>query len=273
MEKKQTKITWKKKTVVGMIHVPALPGTPAFEGSTAAILDKVMQEQQIYCDAGIDALMIENMHDTPYLKRTVGPEITALMTLIGYEVKKASNLPCGIQVLAGANQAALAAALGGGLDFIRAEGFVYGHVADEGVIESDAGALLRYRKAIGAEHIAIFTDLKKKHSAHAITGDVSLKETAEAAEFFRSDGLIITGSLTGKPPSLEDFDTLNEVVKVPLMAGSGVSIDNVEDYLSRCDAVIVGSWFKQKGHWANDLDPDRITAFMTKVKEFRNKVG
>lgn len=50
-----------------------------------------------------------------------------------------------------------------GLDFIRAEGFVFSHVADEGIINACAGNLLRYRKQVGAENIQIFADIKKKH--------------------------------------------------------------------------------------------------------------
>lgn len=50
-----------------------------------------------------------------------------------------------------------------GLDFIRAEGFVFSHVADEGFLDACAGDLLRYRKQIGADHVQIFTDIKKKH--------------------------------------------------------------------------------------------------------------
>ena len=34
-------------------------------------------------------------------------------------------------------------------------------------------------------------------SSHALTSDVSIEETARAAEFFLSDGLIITGAATG----------------------------------------------------------------------------
>lgn len=50
-----------------------------------------------------------------------------------------------------------------GLQFVRAEGFVFGHVADEGFMESCAGELLRYRRIINAEDILVFTDIKKKH--------------------------------------------------------------------------------------------------------------
>lgn len=47
--------------------------------------------------------------------------------------------------------------------FIRAEGFVFAHVADEGWIDACAGELLRYRHNIGADNILVFTDVKKKH--------------------------------------------------------------------------------------------------------------
>jgi len=35
-------------------------------------------------------------------------------------------------------------------------------------------------------------------SSHSITADLSIEETAEAAQFFGSDAIILTGSATGK---------------------------------------------------------------------------
>ncbi len=122
------------KPVIGMIHVSALPGTPKYKGSVKQIIEQAKSEALIYKENGIDAIAIENMHDVPYLKRNVGPEITTLMSVIGYEVKNLTKFPCGIQILAGANQDALAAAHSAGLDFVRAEGFVFAHVADEGLL-------------------------------------------------------------------------------------------------------------------------------------------
>ena len=111
-----------------------------------------------------DAILVENMHDIPYLNRQVGPEIVASMSVICNEVKGvASNLPCGVQVLAGANKEALAVAKAANFDFVRAEGFVFSHIADEGTMNSDAGEVLRYRKQIGADSVLVFTDIKKKH--------------------------------------------------------------------------------------------------------------
>jgi membrane complex biogenesis BtpA family protein len=260
----------KEKTqIIGMIHVDALPGTPAYGGDFKKILKKAILEAKIYQDCSIDAIAIENMHDTPYLNTNVGPEITAAMSVIGYEVKKTTGLPCGIQILAGANTEALAAALCADLDFIRAEGFVFSHIGDEGIFNSCAGKLLRYRKQIGAEHISIFTDIKKKHSSHAITSDVDIIETAHAAEFLRSDGVIITGISTGQAASVEELKTVKNSVSIPVLIGSGVTFDNIENYLPYADGLIIGSYFKEGGIWSNPIAPDKIKKLMKKIEKLR----
>ena len=240
------------KVVIGMIHVRALPGTPRHEGGLAPILDQALAEAETYRACGLHALMVENMHDVPYVQRP-GPEITAAMAVVARAVKQAQpQLPLGIQILAGANREALGAALAAGADFIRAEAFVFGHVADEGYMDACAGELLRHRKAIGAENIAIFTDIKKKHSAHA-------------AEYFLSDGLIVTGAATGEAASLAELRAVQAATKLPVFVGSGITAANVKTYLPQADAFIVGSDFKRGGHWANPLDPGRIHRLLEQV--------
>jgi len=246
--------------------VDALPGTPKYKGNVKAIIEKAVEEAAIYRSLGIPVLMIENMHDVPYLNRNVGSEITTIMTVILYEIKRQIDLPLGIQILAGANKEAIASANSAGADFIRAEGFVFAHVADEGTFNSDAGELLRYRKQIGAENILIFTDIKKKHSSHSITADIDIVETAKAAEFFLSDGVIITGSSTGKEPSLTEIRSVKSNVGLLVLAGSGITAENINVYLAYCDAFIIGSYFKQEGKWYNPIDPDRVKMLLSKVK-------
>jgi hypothetical protein len=68
------------------------------------------------------------------------------MAVVGSEVRRGVSLPLGIQVLAGANLWAIAVAHACSASFVRVEGFVFAHVADEGLIESTAGSLLRYRR-------------------------------------------------------------------------------------------------------------------------------
>ncbi|MCB0654054.1 MAG: BtpA/SgcQ family protein [Saprospiraceae bacterium] len=255
--------------IIGMIHLRALPGTALYDGKDGLILEQAVMEAEKYAAAGLDGIILENMHDTPYLRNEVGHEISTMMAVVGREIKKISGLPCGVQVLAGANEAALAVAKAGGLDFVRVEGFVFAHVADEGIIESSAGTLLRYRKQINAENILVFTDIKKKHSAHAITGDVDMAETAKAAAFFRSDGLIVTGAATAAAAMPWDVENAKKASGLPTLVGSGITVDNVEHYLRISDGLIVGSHLKKDGYWANALDEERLKRFMDKVSELR----
>ena len=139
-----------RRALIGMIHVGALPGTPAAGATLERVIETAVAEARAYRDSGYTALMIENMHDRPYLKGAVGPEIVAAMTAVGQAVRREVALPLGVQVLAGANREAIAVALACGGAFVRVEGFVFAHVADEGLIEAGAGELMRYRRAVGA---------------------------------------------------------------------------------------------------------------------------
>lgn len=256
------------KPIIGMIHVGALPGTPAHTQSLTEILALAVAEAKMYRDGGVDGIGIENMHDTPYLRGAVGAEIVAAMTLIGQAVKQESRLPVGIQILAGANIEAMAVAHVAQLDFIRAEGFAFAHVADEGIIESSAAKLLRYRKMLGAERVLVWADVKKKHSSHAITADISLGVTCETVEFMRGDAVIITGSMTGEAPTLADVQEAKEHCQLPVILGSGVTAENIREFYSIADGFIIGTYFKVDGKWQNTVDPQRVERLVKVVKEF-----
>lgn len=245
-----------------MIHVGALPGTPASGLTLKAIEVQAMDDARIYREAGVHGLLLENMHDTPYLRGRVGPEIVAAMAIIARAVKDASRLPCGVQILAAANTEAMAVAHAAGLDFIRAEGFAFAHVADEGVIQSSAAELLRYRRRIGAESVQVWADVKKKHSAHAITADVGIGETAHAVEFLRGDAVIVTGAVTGDAPQRADVLEVKRKTRLPVYLGSGVTAANLKEFFRAADGFIVGSEFKAGGHWSHAVEPARVEKFM-----------
>ncbi len=251
--------------LIGMIHVGALPGTARSRLSIPELIHQAAAEAAIYDDAGVDGILIENMHDRPYLKGRVGPEIVAAMTRVAREVRQGTDLPCGIQILAAANEEALAVALAAELQFVRVEGFVFGHVADEGWIDGCAAALLRERTRLGAEGIELWTDIKKKHSSHAMTADVSLSETARAAAYNLSDALVITGNHTGEAAPPEDLLAVKEAGSdLPVYIGSGITAENAHHY-ALADGFIVGSSLKRNGHWEEMLDRRRVDEFVAAV--------
>lgn len=250
------------KPVIAMIHLEALPGTPASRMDLKAIEARAVAEAETFRAAGVHGLMLENMHDTPYLRGGVGPEIVAVMAVIARRVKEFSHLPCGVQVLAGANTEALAVAHAAGLDFIRAEGFAFAHVADEGLIQSSAAELLRFRRRIGAERVQVWADIKKKHSSHAITADVGIGETAHAVEFMRGDAVIVTGAVTGDAPQRADVLAVKKKTHLPVYLGSGVTAANLKQFYAAADGFVVGSEFKTDGVWSGPVEAARVKNFI-----------
>ncbi len=256
------------RALIGVLHLRPLPGAPRAVEALEAVIETAVAEARAYETGGFHALIMENTHDRPYRKGTAGPEVVAAMTAVGREVRQASRLPLGVQVLAGANREALAIALAIGGAFVRVEGYVFAHVADEGLIEAGAGDLLRYRRNIGAEAVRVFADVKKKHSAHAITADVDLAETAHAAEFFLADGLVVSGVATGRPTVPDDVRAVSQAVAVPTLVGSGVTAENIGAY-DGADAFIVGSSVKEDGLWSGRLDRSRVDAVVRALERTR----
>ena len=257
-----------RSPLIAMVHVGALPGSPYASQNPSDIMEQALREARELVALGFDALILENMHDRPYVATSCDPVVVACMAQVSAAVRAAHpELLLGVQILAARNLEALAVAHATGAQFIRAENFVYAHVADEGWMPTaSAGELLRYRKAIGAEQVAVVCDLQKKHAAHAMTADVELRDWVHGAEFFGADGVIVTGRETGHAADGRDVEQVSRVASVPVLVGSGVTPQNVRGYLDQGVGVIVGSWLKRDGHWASELDPDRARAFLTSAR-------
>ncbi|MGD9689435.1 MAG: BtpA/SgcQ family protein [Phycisphaerales bacterium] len=272
------------RALIGMVHLGPLPGTPrwgkdgrgAAGGGISRLAMQAAAEAAILARAGFDGVLIENMHDAPYVMGPQDPIVVGAMTACALAVQEVLDdfrrpgraLPLGVQVLAGANEEALAVAMASGAAFIRAENFVFAHVADEGLMaRASAGPLLRVRRSIGAEHVAIWADIKKKHAAHAVSADVSLAETAAAAGFFGADALVVTGRATGRPTDPDDVSDARRGTdeagdRKPIVVGSGVTAATVRGLLERADALIVGSAIKRGGSWRNPIDEGRAAAIV-----------
>jgi membrane complex biogenesis BtpA family protein len=261
-----------RKPLVGVIHVGALPGTPRSRMSVGELTELAVREAAVYRDGGVDALMVENMHDVPYLRGAVGPEIVAAMTVVARAVKIEAGMPTGVQILAGANLEALAVAHAAGLDYVRVEAYTFAHVADEGIIESSAAELLRFRRRIGADGVRVWADVKKKHASHSITSDVTLGETAAAVEFMLGDAVIVSGNATGEPPHASDVREAKSRCRLPVLLGSGVTVENVSEFYDTADGFIVGSYFKEGGLWSNTVERARVERLADALRDLRERV-
>lgn len=263
----------KTKVAIGVVHCPALPGSPGYEGEpVASIYKRAVQDAEAYVHGGIDGLIIENHGDLPFLKPSeIGYETVAAMAVITERVRRICGVPIGINVLANAPIPALAIAKATGVAFVRVNQWANAYVANEGFIEGEAARVLRYRAAIGAKDIKVFADTHVKHGAHAIVADRSIAELTRDVEFFGADAVIATGQRTGDPVDLEELSLIERSTGLAVLVGSGVTPDNVEAIFGHADAVIIGSSLKVGGVWWGAVDEAKVDRFMAVVASCRDR--
>ena len=260
------------KFLAAMIAVLPLPGSPLYKGDDQGVIDQALADLGIYKRAGVDSLIFENDHDLPYIQPPLDKKGIALMTTIVKEARKAFDGPIGVQMLEAANITSLEIASEADLDYIRAEAFVFAHVGGSGIINGSAGKILRRRKELGAEHIKVFADVKKKHGSHSLTIDLDIADEIRQAEFFLADGMIVTSKFTGINPDEEDLVKAKNATKLPILIGSGMTAENISRYVPLADGFIVGSYFRRDGKFLETLELERLHQFMRVFNSERKRI-
>ena len=259
------------KFLGAMIALLPLPGAPRYGGDDEQIVAQALADLGHYAEAGVDAIVLENSHDLPYVKPPLPARAVEVMKRVAVEVRRRFAGPIGIQVLEAANETALEIAHEADLDFLRVEGYVFAHVGGAGLIEGCAGRLLRLRKERCCEHIKVFGDVKKKHCSHALTGDLDILDEVKQAQFFLVDGVIVTGARTTEPPSVAELRRVKRQAQVPVLIGSGLTPKNIKTYYPLADGFIVGSTFRHGGRFLGALEPERLEAFMKVFRRLRRR--
>ena len=273
MKNQNLPVNFPQKSLIAMIGLRPLPGSPCYGGSEQAIVDRALRDLELYAEAGVDAILLENSGDLPYIKPPLQKETYLAVSRIAKLVRRRFKKPVGLQLLEAANEQALHIAADNGLDFIRAEGYVFAHIGGAGLIEGCAGQILRLRRSLQADHIQVFADVRKKHCSHALTGDLDLAEHVRQADFFRADGIIVTGPRTGAEPEVDDLRESRAASRLPLLIGSGMTRDNLHLHFPHADGFIVGSSLRENGEFLGDLCPDRLEAFMDEFRRLKSAAG
>lgn len=261
------------KAVIGVIHCKALPGSPGYEGeSLQSLYEFALNEAKKYARGGVDGIIVENHGDIPFSKpEDIGPETIAAMSVMAHQVSRSISLPVGINFLANAAIPAISVAKACEGSFVRINQWANAYVANEGFIEGEAAKATRFRSWIRANNIKIFADVHVKHGAHAIVNDRSVPEMARDAEFFDADVLIATGQRTGDSTNTDEVISIASGTQLPVIIGSGVSHDNIEDLLSVSEGVIVASSLKEDGVWWTPVSEDKVKKFMQTVNKLRKE--
>lgn len=252
-----------KRTVpslIGVIHLDPLPESPRYGGDLAAVIGAASRDARALADAGFDGIMVENFGDAPFVPDRVSPVTVASMTACAIAVREAApELPLGINVLRNDAEAALAIALASSAEMIRVNVHTGARVTDQGLIEGRAHATLRLRRALGAERIALLCDVDVKHSA-ALAARPIAEEAHDLAERGLADGVLVTGSGTGRSADARDLEVVLGAVRVPALVASGVTEHNLAG-VRAAHGVIVGSCLRKSGRAGDPIDPDIARRF------------
>jgi len=273
-----------ERTLIGMVHVPPLPGSPRWEGSMPRVTALALADARALLDGGMDALLVENHGDVPFTAGRVESATIAAMAVVVAEIRRAKR-EGKIAILMGIEgghaiedslgalrdfrrlgvrymtlndaRAALAIACAAGAQFIRVNVHAGAVVADQGIVQSDAYHTLRDRRLLDAD-VQLFADVQGKHAVPLAAVELE-QEARDLVHRGLADALVVSGKATGEATPIADVKRVRSVVPaVPLLVGSGVTADTVSELLSVADGVIVGTFVKRDGDVRQPVDPERV---------------
>jgi membrane complex biogenesis BtpA family protein len=261
------------KPVIGMLHLPPLPGSPKFAASSTIglIRDAVLRDADALSAGGVDALMLENFGDVPFYPTRVPAHVVASMTAIAVAVRdRFPELPLGINVLRNDGCSALAVAAAVRAHFIRVNVLCGARVADQGILQGIAHDLLRDRVTLRAQDVRILADVDVKHSVPlGATSETSLESDVEDTLVRGlADALVVSGTGTGKATDPAHVARVKRAAgaHAPVFVGSGIDERTMPLYLADADGFIVGTAFKRDAKAGNPVDPDRVSRIISAAR-------
>lgn len=256
------------KPIIAMCHMPALPGDPKYDKTKGVqgVIDSTRRDLEALQTGGVDAIMVSNESSLPYLTK-VHPITTATMAAVIGQLKREITVPFGVNVLWDPKATVdLAVAVGAG--FVR-EIFTGVYGSDFGIWDTNCGEVIRHRSAISGDNVRLLYNIVPEAAAYL--GNRSLADIAKSTVFNAGpDGLCVSGLTAGAETSAEQLRVVKDVVPdTAVFANTGVRINNVKEQLAVADGAIVGTALKRDGYIWNEVDTERVKAFMGAVRDAR----
>jgi uncharacterized protein len=266
-----TELTGVSKPIIGMVHLPALPGSPLFDadGGMKAIREWVRRDLDALQSGGIDAVMFCNENDRPYRLDADFASVAATADVVA-TMRDQLSVPFGVNVLWDP-KATLAVAKATGAAFCR-EIFTGAFAGDFGLWVRCAGDSARYRREIGADNVRMLFNINAEFAAPIAPRPVA--DLARSVAFSSNpDAICVSGLITSQAADASELAEVANAVKgtgVPILVNTGFKASNAETLLTYADGAVVGSSLKVDGITWNPVDQNRVKEMMTTVKSLRS---
>lgn len=259
-----------KKPIIAMAHLGPLPGAPGYDadGGIDALTEAVAADLEKLQAGGVDAIMFGNEGDRPYLLKA-SPESLAAMSVIVARLTPMLHVPFGVNYLWDP-YATVALAVATGAAFAR-EIFTGVYASDMGLWQPDCAGALRLRTTLGRPDLKLLFNINAEFAA--ALDDRPIEQRAASAVFSSlADVICVSGPMTGQPTGQSDLQKVKAAVPDrPVLANTGVNIDNVAAILEVADGCVIGTHFKVSGDTWAPVDGDRVKRFMDRVEELRSR--
>ena len=241
------------KPIIGMIHMPPLPGAPGSKLTMKQLTEFALSEADRLEGAGLDACIVENVGDVPLMKEGLPPYTVAAMATVTKEVVQHTKMKVGVNMLRNACEEALSVAHVAGAHFIRCNILIGVYATDQGIIEGCAAKVARLKKSLNSS-VLVFGDVHVKH-AYPIFNVAIEYAAQDLAERGGADAVIVSGQRSPIPPTFERVKKVKDAIKKPVLIGSGIGLANVRQFYQKSDGVIIGEPdFKVGGVWGGPSD-------------------
>jgi len=243
--------------LVGMAHLPALPGTTAGgPAALAPVLEAALADARVLEEAGFDAVLVQNSLDRPTRER-VDALAVAQLAVVTARVRAATGLVVGVNVIKNDGPAAMAVAAAADADFIRVKVLTGSVLSAEGLLAGCAPETHAVRSRSGAR-AAIWADCYEPTSRALVRDDFDAA-LVDALDFGLADAVIVTGRTT------EETLVLAEQARklqpgAHLVIGGRVDVESVAQAFDTADTVIIGSALKARPGIAGRVDPGKARA-------------
>jgi hypothetical protein len=257
-----------EKPIIAMCHMKALPGDPGYDADKGMswIVENARKNLLALQEGGVDAIMFSNEASLPYLTK-IEPITTTCMARVIAELFDDLTVPYGVNVLWDP-AASIDLAVATGAQFVR-EIFTGVYASDYGTWDTNAGAVIRHQHAVSGQDVKLLFNIVPESAVYMAERDVA--DIARSTVFVaKPDALCVSGLTAGAETSATTLKRVKDAVPdTVVLANTGVRLENVEEQLAIADGAVVGTTFKHDGYIWNDVDVERVRAFMDKVKAVR----
>ncbi|GGZ70917.1 BtpA/SgcQ family protein [Streptomyces echinoruber] len=262
-----------RRTVIGMIHLQPLPGTPFHEeGAFREILDRAVASALALQRGGADGCLVQTVDRVYSADDVCDPARAVAIGLITDAVARATaerdGFHVGVQIMRNALSASLAVAKVAGGSFIRAGALVGQTLTPHGMVTAAPLAVAEYRRRINAQGVGIVADVDSMHFRW-YGGGKTTGEVARAARTMGADAVAV-----GDPDEARTHEMVASVRRsapgLPVILAGHTDHDNAERLLADADGAFVGTCLEDGG-WGGRIDEDRVRAYVDVVRSLEKR--